>query len=90
MPDILVVSALVPKLLGAKVILDQHDPMPELMTTIFNLDKHSFGVRLIKRLEKWSIARANLVITVNIACKRIFASAQLPSRENRRRDECPR
>ena len=29
MPDVLVVSGLLPKLLGAKVILDQHDPMPE-------------------------------------------------------------
>jgi glycosyltransferase involved in cell wall biosynthesis len=73
MPDILVLSAVVPKVLGAKVILDQHDPMPELMTTIFNLDKRSFGVRFIERLERWSIARANLVITVNLACKRIFA-----------------
>ena len=36
MPDVLVASALLPKLLGAKVILDQHDPMPELMMTIFN------------------------------------------------------
>src|SRR5262245_13386436 len=33
MPDILVVSALIPKGLGARVILDLHDPMPELMTT---------------------------------------------------------
>jgi glycosyltransferase involved in cell wall biosynthesis len=74
MPDILVLSALLPKALGAKVILDQHDPMPELMTTIFNLDKRSFGVRIIERLERWSIARANLVITVNVACKRIFAN----------------
>jgi glycosyltransferase involved in cell wall biosynthesis len=74
MPDILVLSALVPKLLGAKVILDQHDPMPELMRTIFNLAKRSFGVRIMERLERWSIARANLVITVNVACKRLFAN----------------
>ena len=73
MPDVLIVSALLPKILGAKVILDQHDPMPELMTTIFNLDKNSFAVRVIRYIEKWSIARANLVITVNVACKRIFA-----------------
>ena len=59
MPDVLVFSSLVPKILGAKVILDQHDPMPELMTTIFNLDEDSFGVRLMRRLEKWSIAWAN-------------------------------
>jgi glycosyltransferase involved in cell wall biosynthesis len=74
MPDILVLCALVPKMLGAKVILDQHDPMPELLTTIFNLGEGSRSVRIMKWLEKWSIARANAVVTVNIACKRIFAS----------------
>jgi len=74
MPDILVLSGLIPKLFGAKMILDQHDPMPELMCTIFNKDEDSFEVRAIKRLEKWSIARANLVITVNEACRRIFSS----------------
>jgi glycosyltransferase involved in cell wall biosynthesis len=74
MPDVLVACALVPKLLGAKVILDQHDPMPELLTTIFNLREDSLSVRAMKWLEKWSIARANAVITVNVACKRIFAS----------------
>jgi glycosyltransferase involved in cell wall biosynthesis len=73
MPDVLVASAVVPKLLGAKVILDQHDPMPELMTTIFGLSEGSFAVRAIKRLEKWSIAFADKVITVNVACRRIFA-----------------
>jgi len=74
MPDILVLSALVPKALGAKVILDMHDPMPELMTTIFNLDKDSVKVRFLRRMEKWSIARAHLVITVNQACKQLFSS----------------
>jgi glycosyltransferase involved in cell wall biosynthesis len=74
MPDILVLSAMLPKLFGAKVILDQHDPMPELMKTIFNMDEESFSVRVIRRLEKWSIARADLVITVNLACKRIFSA----------------
>jgi glycosyltransferase involved in cell wall biosynthesis len=78
MPDILVLSGLIPKMLGAKVILDQHDPMPELMTTIFNLDPDSLSVRLVKRLEKWSLACANLVITVNVTCKRIFATRSCP------------
>src|SRR6266702_4627934 len=74
MPDILVVSSLIPKTLGAKVILDLHDPMPELMMTIFNLDRDKLIVRLTSRIEKWSIACANLVLTVNVACKRIFGS----------------
>ena len=72
MPDILILSSLIPKALGAKVILDQHDPMPELMMTIFNLNEDSLSVRLLSWLEKWSIARAHRVITVNLACKRIF------------------
>ena len=78
MPDVLVLTSLVPKMLGAKVLLDLHDPMPELMRTIFNLDKGSLGVRIIKRLEKWSLARAHQVLTVNVACKRIFASRSCP------------
>src|ERR1019366_1146315 len=73
MPDILVLSALVPKALGAKVILDLHDPMPELMTTIYNLAPGSLSVRIIRWLEKWSMKRADLVLTVNLACKHIFA-----------------
>jgi glycosyltransferase involved in cell wall biosynthesis len=74
MPDILVLSSLIPKMLGAKVILDLHDPMPELMTTIFDLDPNCLQVRLIKLLERWSLSWANRVLTVNIACKRIFSA----------------
>jgi glycosyltransferase involved in cell wall biosynthesis len=74
MPDALVFSAIVPKLLGAKLILDLHDPMPELMQTIFKLRENSFSVRVLKRLEKWSSGFADLVITVNLACKRIYSS----------------
>lgn len=74
MPDILVFSAIVPKLLGAKVILDLHDPMPELMQTIFKLSEDSFSVTALKRMEKWSIGFADLVLTVNLACKKIYSS----------------
>jgi len=74
MPDILVISGLIPKLFGAKLILDQHDPMPELMQTIFNKSQSSFAVRVLQVLERWSLARASLVITVNEACKRLFST----------------
>jgi glycosyltransferase involved in cell wall biosynthesis len=78
MPDFLVFSALVPKLMGAGVILDMHDPMPELMTTIFNLHEDTVGVRVLRFVEKWSMGYANAVITVNAACKRIFAERSCP------------
>lgn len=74
MPDILVFSALLPKIFGAKVILDLHDPMPELMMTIFNLRPDALPVRILKRLEKWSIGLADGALTVNLACHRLFAS----------------
>jgi glycosyltransferase involved in cell wall biosynthesis len=74
MPDILVLSSLMPKILGAKVVLDLHDPMPELMMTIFQVPQSSRSVRLLRRLEKWSIARADLVVTVSLTFQRIFCS----------------
>ncbi len=78
MPDVLVFSALMPKLFGAKVILDLHDPMPELMTTIFGFQAESRPVRLLKRLERWSTGFADAVLTVNLACKKIFSSRSCP------------
>jgi len=73
MPDVLVFSALLPKLLGAKVILDLHDPMPELMQTIFNFGENSRAVRLLKVLEKLSTWFADAVLVVNQACLRIIS-----------------
>lgn len=74
MPDILVICALIPQLLGVKVILDQHDPMPELMTTIFHESPVGAKVRLLCALEKWSLKHADRVITVNEACKNLFTA----------------
>jgi glycosyltransferase involved in cell wall biosynthesis len=74
MPDVLVFSALVPKLLGAKVILDLHDPMPELYTTIFGFPPNHWFVRLLQFSERWSIAFADLVLTPNIAFRNLFAA----------------
>jgi len=74
MPDILVFSALIPKLFGAKIILDLHDPMPELMETIFKFSPQSFAVRFLKLCEKWSIGFSDLVLTPNLAFRDLFTS----------------
>ena len=81
MPDFLVLSALIPKVLGAKVILDLHDPMPELMMTIYGLRPLSLAVRLLKRFERWSVALADSVVTVNRACARLLSSRSCPSQK---------
>ena len=72
MPDVLVFAALVPKLFGSKVILDLHDPMPELMMTIFNVGQESWAVKATVFLERWSIAFADVVFTVNRTCEELF------------------
>jgi glycosyltransferase involved in cell wall biosynthesis len=78
MPDILVLSALLPRIFGAKVILDLHDPMPELMMTIFDKNPGSNSVKLLKFLEKWSAARADQVLVPNAACRRLLAVRSCP------------
>ena len=78
MPDFLVFSALLPKILGARVILDLHDPMPELLVTIFGLKDQCLSVRLLKFSEKLSIWFADHVLTVNQACKDIFSARSCP------------
>lgn len=74
MPDFLVFSALIPRLLGARVILDLHDPMPELYETIFRLRHNSPMVRLLLGFERWSIKFAHAVLTPNEAFRRLFSS----------------
>src|SRR5271165_6689238 len=74
MPDILVFSALVPRLLGAKVVLDLQDPMPELMQTIFGVQEGSRSVLLLKALEKLSISFAHAVTTASETFRKIFFS----------------
>jgi glycosyltransferase involved in cell wall biosynthesis len=74
MPDFLVFSALVPRLRGAKIILDLHDPMPELYCGIYVVREKHFVYRLLCRIERWSVAFADKVLTPNLAFKELFAS----------------
>jgi glycosyltransferase involved in cell wall biosynthesis len=60
--------------MGAKVILDLHDPMPELYSGIYSAKKKHFLYRVLCLLERWSIAFADKVITPNAAFRDLFAS----------------
>ncbi|HZR19649.1 MAG TPA: glycosyltransferase family 4 protein [Verrucomicrobiae bacterium] len=79
MPDILVFSALLARVRGAKVVLDLHDPMPELMRSINDLPESHWLIGALKRLEKWSISFAHFVLTPNIAFKELFVNRGCPS-----------
>jgi glycosyltransferase involved in cell wall biosynthesis len=59
---------------GAKVILDLHDPMPELFRTLYSLPEKHFVVRWLKIVEKWSIGFAHLALTPNLAFKELFTA----------------
>lgn len=65
MPDFMVFSALIPRLLGAGVILDVHDLMPELYMSKFNLGADRWLIRAIIWMERASIAFAHKAIAVH-------------------------
>ncbi len=74
MPDFLVFAALIPKLFGARIILDLHDPMPEVFVSKYANGHLSRTIRLLRTIEKWSVRFANVILTPNIAFRDIFAS----------------
>ena len=65
MPDFMVFVAIVPKLLGAKVILDVHDLMPELYQSKFGLGQTHWLIRFITWMERCSIGFADRAIAVH-------------------------
>lgn len=65
MPDLLVFSGLLPKWLGASLILDVHDPMSELFGLNYGIAKNSFLYRLLEVQERISYRVADHLITVS-------------------------
>ena len=64
LPDFLIFSAVLPKLFGARLILDLHDLMPEFFATKSNHAMDSFLVRLVIFQEQMACRFADHVITV--------------------------
>ncbi len=64
-PDFEVFSAIIPKLTGAKVILDIHDILPEFYADKFNVGTESLVFKLLKLVEKASASFADYVIVSN-------------------------
>jgi len=64
-PDFEVFAALVPKLGGARVILDIHDIVPEFYSAKFGVAPESLVFRALKLVERCSAAFADHVIVAN-------------------------
>jgi glycosyltransferase involved in cell wall biosynthesis len=65
MPDFMVFAAILPRLVGAKVVLDMHDLMPDLYAVKFDLDRAGWGVQLLRGVQTVSAAFADAVICVH-------------------------
>ncbi len=65
MPDFLVFCTFIPKLLGAKVVLDIHDPMPNTFASKFKKADGSLFFKLLLWQELASARYADRVITVH-------------------------
>ncbi len=81
LPDFLVLSALIPRLMGSKVILDIHDLMPEFYCSRFGCGLRSWPARLLLLQERICTRFAHHVITVTEAWRQVLISRGLA--ENR-------
>jgi len=73
-PDFLVFVTLVPRLLGARVILDLHEIVPELFQERFGLAANHPTIRLLKLIERLACAYAHAVLAVHDRHKEILVA----------------
>ncbi len=79
MPDALVFVAALCKLCGARVVLDMHECVPELYQTKYGLGPRHPVIRLLGRVEQWSMAFADQVLTCTEQQKDVFARRGTPA-----------
>jgi len=79
MPDFLVFAAALPKLAGAKVLLDMHELMPELYAAKYGIRNQHPLVRLVTAAERLAVGFADGVITVHEMVRRRLIARGIPS-----------
>jgi glycosyltransferase involved in cell wall biosynthesis len=79
LPDWLVFAAVVPRLLGARVLLDLHDPAPEYDMTKYQLKRDHPSVRFLALLEQASIRFADFVTTCSEQMRERYAERGAPA-----------
>lgn len=80
-PDTLVFSAIVPRLLGAKVLLQLKEPMPEFFAAKFKADERSWAVRAVAWMEQLSIRFADFAITCTVQMRDAFVARGAPTKK---------
>jgi glycosyltransferase involved in cell wall biosynthesis len=79
MPDALVFAAAVPRLFGARVLLDLHECMPEFFQVKFGVGPHHPAVRLVAAAEQASIRFAHRTITCTEQMRAAFVARGAPA-----------
>jgi glycosyltransferase involved in cell wall biosynthesis len=79
MPDALVFAAAVPRLRGARVVLDLHECMPEFFRVKFGVGPTHPAVRLVAAAEQASIRFADRVITCTEQMREAFVARGAPA-----------
>ena len=79
LPDTLVFAATIPRLLGARIILDMHEVTPELFMSKFGSSERSIAVRLVALVERWSAGFADRVITVSKPTLKVLLDRGIPA-----------
>lgn len=78
MPDFLVFAAEVARWRGARIVLDLHDPMPEVYVAKYALSASHPLVRFLILQERMSVRYADLVLTPNRAFAELFVRRGCP------------
>jgi glycosyltransferase involved in cell wall biosynthesis len=78
-PDWLVFAAIVPKLLGARVLLDLHECMPEYGATKYGVPMRHRMIRALTFLERISIGFADFVTTCTEQMRERFVERGAPA-----------
>jgi len=89
MPDLLVFSALVPKLFGVPVMLYIFDNMPELFMVTRSVGARHPMVRLLALAERLSAGFADHVIVTQEIARRVVAGRGVPAEKLRVLLNCP-
>ena len=72
LPDFIIFTGLIPKIFGAKLLLDMHEIMPEFYMSKFGVKMYHPLIMVLKHLEKISVRFAHAVIVINEPIRRLI------------------
>ena len=77
-PNFLIFTTIIQKISGAKLILDVHDPMPELFRSKFKVTNSHPLIRMLYLEERLSLSFSNYIIAANHVFKELLVERGCP------------